>query len=226
MKRLFTIATLLFVFFNVSAQLDYGFKAGVNLSTVPTRIDAVKSGHAGWYAGPTFKAIMPIIGLGGEANLLYSNTALVIDNERYKKHSIEIPVFLRYELKIPAIKRFFIPFAAIGPQWGMTVGKKEFGVNPNEIDDLSDIREVVESKGQYLKFNNSCWSLNFGLGFILFNHLQVHANCNWTLGGSTFQYTNYKNIDLKRENSSEADGWITGVNSSSNIWQISLAYIF
>ena len=225
MKRFLIITALLFVAFSASAQLDYGLKAGVNFSTVPTDIDAVKGGHTGWFIGPTFKAIMPVIGLGGEANLLYSNTGMEIDGEVYNKHSIEIPLYLRYELKLPAIKRFFIPFVAAGPQWGLTVGKKEFGVNPNEIDDLNDIREAVASKGRYLKFNNSCWSLNIGLGFILFNHLQVHANYNWALG-STCQYTDYKNIDFKNFGSSETNDWITVLNSSSNIWQISLAYIF
>ena len=226
MKRLiFALVAFLFTIFTTTAQIDFGIKGGANFPTIPTNIDGIKNSNTGWYAGPTLKAILPLIGLGVEANVLYSKTGISIDDETFNRHSIEIPLYLRYELQLPAIKRFFEPFIAIGPQWGRVLGKNEFGVNPNEIDDLNDIKEFVNNKGSYFKFNENCWSLNFSLGFILFNHLQVHANYNWALG-NTCKYTNYKNINLKNFGSRESKEWIEGVESNSNIWQISLAYIF
>lgn len=223
MKRIFiTLITFVSIALAATAQINFGLKAGTNFATIPTNVDAAKSGHTGWFVGPTFKAIIPLIGLGAEANLLYSNTGATIENETYNKNSIEIPMYLRYELSLPAINKIFEPFIAVGPQWGWTVGKKEFGINPNEINDLNDIKDFASEKGKYFKFNESCWSLNFGLGFILFNHLQVHANYNLALG-ETSQYTDYKNINIKDLDTKEL---IEGVKSSTNIWQISLAYIF
>lgn len=224
-RQLITLAALFLAVFTASAQIDFGIKAGANFPTIPTNIEGAKSGNTGWFAGPTLKAIIPLIGLGAEANVLYSTAGTSIDGERYDKRSIELPLYLRYELQLPAIKRFFEPFIAVGPQWGWTIGQKEFGKNPNEISNLNDIKEVIDSNGRYFKFNDTSFSLNFGLGFILFNHLQIHANYNWALG-ATSQYTDYKNIDLKDFGSSAAGEWINGVKSSTNIWQVSLAYIF
>ena len=226
MKRiLFTVIAFMFAAMAATAQINFGIKAGANLSTAPTEIVGIKHSDCGWFAGPTVKAIAPLIGVGAEANILYSNTKIAIDGDRYAKQSIEIPLYLRYELQLPAIKKFFEPFIAIGPQWGRTVGKREFGINPNEIDDLNDIKEFIDSNGHYIKFHDSCWSLNIGLGFILFNHLQVHANYNWALS-NTCQYTDYRNINLKDFGSIENGDWVKGIESRTNIWQISLAYIF
>lgn len=224
-RQLIALAALLFAAFAANAQVDFGIKAGANFPTIPTNIEGAKSGNTGWFAGPTLKAIIPVIGLGAETNVLYSNSGVSIDGETFNRHSIEVPLYLRYELQLPAIKKIFEPFIAVGPQWGWTVGQKEFGKNPNEISNLNDIKEVIDNGGRHFKFNDTSFSLNFGLGFILFNHLQIHANYNWALG-ATSQYTNLKNIDLKDFGSSETGEWINGVKSSTNIWQVSLAYIF
>jgi hypothetical protein len=221
-RQITTLAALLFVAIAATAQINIGIKAGTNFPTVPTNIEGAKSGNVGWFAGPTLKAIIPVIGLGAEANILYSNAGTTINEETYNRQSIEVPLYLRYELQIPAISRIFEPFIAVGPQWGWTVGKKEFGVNPNEISNMDDLLNAAQEKGRYFKFNNSSFSLNFGLGFILFNHLQVHANYNWALG-ETSQYTDYKNMSL---GSITDNSIIKGISSSSDIWQVSLTYIF
>ena len=109
-----------------TAQFKFGIKGGANFSEAPKDFTGIKEGHNGWYAGPMVKFIIPAIGLGVEANALYSNSGVGIDGNTYTKNSIEIPLYLRYELALPGVKKFIIPFIAAGPQWGFAVGKKEF----------------------------------------------------------------------------------------------------
>lgn len=185
------------------AQFGYGIKAGMNFSGKPTNIKGIVDEHTGWYAGPMVKFIFPVVGLGCEANLLYSNTGVNINNEVFNKHSIEIPLYLRYELSLPAIKKFFIPFAAVGPQWGYAFSENEFGTRADNTEN------------RYFKFRKDCFSLNVGLGFVLFKHLQVHANYNIAL------QSNSEYLDNSTKSQDEET-----VKSRNNIWQISLAYLF
>ena len=216
MKRLsaILIALCLFIAVPVKAQLDFGIKAGLNFSEKPTNIKGIKDEHTGWYAGPTLKFIVPVIGLGVEANALYSNSGTSINGDTFNKNSIEIPLYLRYELRLPAIKSFITPFIAIGPQWGYAFGKKEFGKKISDIDSWEDIKEISDT---YFKFNESCFSLNVGLGFILLNHLQVGANYNIALG-QTSEYFGVRNFNWSDK--------IETIKLKNNIWQLSVAYIF
>ena len=211
MKKISVIllALSLFIAVPATAQFDWGIKGGVNLPEAPKNIKGIKEGHTGWYAGPMAKFIAPVLGLGVEAGVLYSESGVAIDGETYKKNSIEIPLYLRYELRLPAIKNFLTPFIAVGPQWGYTFGKKEFGQKLQDTKNLSDVNK-------YFKYDDSLFSLNLGLGLILFNHLQIHANYNIALG---------QNYEYEFENLNLLNGLET-IKSKNNMWQISLAYIF
>lgn len=210
-KVLFII--LLFAATPVAAQFDYGIKAGVNFSERPTNIKGLKEGHTGWYAGPMVKFIIPVVGLGIEGNALYSNSGVTINEETFTRHSIDIPVYLRYELSIPAVKRIIKPYIATGPQFGFTVGEREFGKKIEEISSAEDLKEAA----RFFKFSDSNISLNIGIGVILFKHLQIQANYNIALG-NTSEYSDLKNIDVSEK--------IESIKSKTNIWQLSLAYLF
>lgn len=215
MKRLIGVFIILCAFTTIpaAAQFDYGIKAGVNFSERPTNIKGIKNGHTGWHAGPMAKFIFPIIGLGIEGNVLYSNSGTSINDETFTRHSIDIPLYLRYEISLPVVKKIITPFVAAGPQFGFTIGEKEFGKQFEDINSANDIKEL----SRYFKFNDSCISLNVGLGFVLFKHIQLHANYNIALG-ETSEYHDLKNVDWKEK--------VENVKSRTNIWQLSLAYIF
>lgn len=200
----------LFISIPATAQFDFGIKAGVNLSEKPTNISGIKDGHTGWYVGPMAKVIIPVVGLGFEANVLYSNSGTSINEETFNKNSIDIPLYLRYELRLPAIKKIITPFIAIGPQWGYTFGKKEFG-------NIKNWEDAIEFTDRFFKFNKSCFSLNTGLGIILLNHVQIHVNYNIALG-ETCEYLGTNNFKLSNK--------IEPIKSKCNIWQFSLAYLF
>lgn len=208
MKRLFGFfaALCLFVATPAAAQFNFGIKAGVNLSQKPTTdIEAFKNnlkGSTGWYVGPTAKYIFPIVGLGVEANVLYSQTNVEIEGQTVMSQSIDVPLYLRYELTLPVVNKFVEPFIAIGPQFTWNIG--------SEAITLDNIGEYTQRS---YKVKDSNVSLNLGLGVILFDHLQIHGNYNLALG-RTAEFTTIKS------------GIEEAFESKTNIWQISIAYIF
>lgn len=209
MKSFFGLLAFLCLFASMpaAAQFNFGIKGGVNLSERPTlNIEEFKSnikGSTGWYVGPTAKFIIPVVGLGFEANVLYSQTNIEIEGQNMQAQSIDVPLYLRYELSLPVINNYVEPFIAVGPQFGWNIGEKS--ITLENIADLASCEYNIK---------DSNISLNFGLGFILFNHLQIHGNYNLALG-KTADITGTV-LNLRKE--------ITEVKT--NTWQVSLAYIF
>ena len=209
MKRFFGLLALLCIFASMpaAAQFNFGVKGGVNLAERPTlNAEEFKSsvkGSTGWYVGPTAKFIIPVVGLGFEANVLYSQTNIEIEGQNMQAQSIDVPLYLRYELSLPVINNYVEPFIAVGPQFGWNIGEKSIT--------LENIANLASSE---YNIKDSNISLNFGLGFILFNHLQIHGNYNLALG-KTADITGTV-LNLRKE--------ITEVKT--NTWQVSLAYIF
>lgn len=209
MKKFLGLTLLLIIVATTTAnaQFDFGVKAGINLPENPTldikELKSTLKGNTGWFVGPTAKFIIPVIGLGFEANVLYSQANVDIEDQSILTQSIEVPLFLRYELSLPAVSKFIEPFIAIGPQFGWNIGDKTFTLN-----------NIAEIAGTEYKVKDSNISLNLGLGLILFNHLQIHGNYNLAL-----------------EKSADITGSILNISKElaeikSNTWQISLAYIF
>lgn len=204
MKKIFGIAITLCLLASAPAfaQLNFGVKAGMNLSSKPRSIDDAK-GKTGFFIGPTAKLVLPIVGLGVEGNLLYSQSSSEIDGDEITRRSIEVPIYLRYELSLPVVNKFVEPFVAVGPQFGWTMGDGEetWGETADEI-----------VKWEYKKSN---FSLNLGGGVTLLNHVQLHVNYNIALGNTG---------ELK---ASPADaGWDYIKGTKVNTWQVSATYIF
>lgn len=204
MKKFFGILLTLTLFTAVpaAAQFDWGIKAGVNLAQKPSDIEDVK-GKTGWFVGPMAKFTFPIVGLGVEANLLYSQTNSEVGGETIKRQSIDLPVYLRYELSLPAINKFLEPFVAVGPQWSWNIGDKSFAV-----------QDLIGGDFSQYTLRSSNLSLNLGLGAVVLDHVQIHANYNIALG-STSEYSEVQNAV-----------WNFATKSKTNTWQISVAYLF
>lgn len=215
MKKFLTLLLVAIATTTATAQFNFGIKAGVNLAEKPTlNIEELKSnlkGNAGWFVGPTAKFVIPVIGLGLEANALYSQANVDIDGQNILTQSIEIPVYLRYEITLPVVNKFLEPFIAVGPQFGWNIGNKTI-----TLDNIEDVAgELI--KREY-KMKDSNVSLNLGLGFILFDHVQIHGNYNLALKNTA----DIKSIrDLAGQVTSEMKSEV-----KTNVWQISLAYIF
>lgn len=209
MKRFFGLLAVFCLFTSIpaAAQFNFGVKGGVNLAQRPTlNAEEFKSsvkGSTGWFVGPTAKFVIPVVGLGFEANVLYSQTNIEIEGQEMQTQSIDLPLYLRYEITIPAVNKIVEPFIAVGPQFGWNIGDKSIT--------LENIADIASSE---YNIKDSNISLNFGLGVILFDHLQIHGNYNLALG-KTADITGTI-LNLRKE--------ITELKT--NTWQVSLAYIF
>ena len=157
----------------------------------------------GFFVGPMAKFTIPVIGLGLEADVLYSRAGSKIAGEEIDKNSIEVPVYLRYDFALPLVSKVAVPFIAVGPQFGFA-----FGSTKEEL-------EIDNIKTKY-QFKKSNISLNLGAGAILLSKIQLHVNYNIALG-KTSELSTVMGVG-------SALGEV--VDSKTNTWQISAAYLF
>ncbi|MBQ5663506.1 MAG: porin family protein [Bacteroidaceae bacterium] len=168
MKRIFSLlfAISLLAAVPAHAQLKFGVKAGMNLAEKPSDLKGISAdGATGFFVGPMAKVTIPVIGLGLEADVLYSRTGAEVADEEIHKNSIEIPVYLRYDFSLPVLSKVAVPFVAVGPQFGYAFGS---------TDEMTDW-------GKY-EYKKSNLSLNLGAGAIVLNKIQLHVNYNIALG--------------------------------------------
>ncbi|MBQ8269732.1 MAG: porin family protein [Bacteroidaceae bacterium] len=217
MKRFFGISILLCLLASapVYSQFNWGVKAGINLTGKPSSLkDVSRDSKNGFYFGPMVKVLIPVLNIGLEGNLLYSQ----IENEFYgnsiTRRSIEVPVYLRYDFALPILDRILEPFIAVGPQFSWVIGKSDISGVEEVWDEASNTIANSIYEWDYKKSN---LSLNLGAGAILLDHIQLHINYNIALGNTG---------EWKSNVVSEGWGYIKNQKSKTNTWQISAAYIF
>ena len=169
MKKALVICSLaLLSFFPASAQFSWGIRGGLNL--VNNDITAVngksatdKDSYTGLFIGPMAEVQIPIIGIGIDASVLYSQKGFeVSDNETMKNHSLAIPVSLKYSL---GLGNFAAVYFAAGPQFDFKIGDLD-----REYKDGDDVKNFA--------LERSTWSINVGAGVKLINHIQAGVNYN------------------------------------------------
>jgi opacity protein-like surface antigen len=123
--------------------------------------------NAGFYAGPTVKFTVPIVGLSFDASALYdqrnakvTTTVNGVEQEaKVKQQTIQIPINIRYGWGLSSMANVFL-FA--GPQFGFNVSEKY----------------------ENWSWKSSQFSVNVGIGATVLNHLEVKANYNVVCGKS------------------------------------------
>lgn len=179
-KILFTLAFVGLIAFSAQAQLRYGIKGGVNLSSLSGDGDDHLKNMTGFYIGPNIEASVPIIGLSIEGSILYSQKGIKSKGDEVdeKIGYIEVPVTLRYKFGIPVVSRIVTPFLDAGPYATFKVsGDKNIG----------DVEDQIKTKS----FGAG---LNFGVGVELLSRVQVR-------GGYQLGLTdNFKGGDISLKN--------------------------
>ena len=125
MKKVLVICSLaLLSFIPASAQFSWGIRGGVNL--VNNDITAVnkqsaldKSSYTGFFIGPMAEIQIPIIGIGIDAALLYSQKGLELQEGNMKNQSLSVPVYLKYTF---GLGNFLGIFGQVGPQFDYKLG--------------------------------------------------------------------------------------------------------
>lgn len=158
MKKNVIIILGLFLLTTFSAQagIKFGVKAGVNLAKASFSEDVIKPDNfTGFQAGVITEFTLPIIGLGMDAALLYSQDGVKLKDfgiNELKTNNLLIPVNLKYKISLVDLIGVY---ATAGPYASIR---------------LSDnIPDQVKNKS----FGAG---LNFGFGVELLSHLQVGAN--------------------------------------------------
>lgn len=169
MKKALVVCSLaLLSFIPASAQFSWGIRGGLNLvnndiTEVSQEFATSKDSYTGFFIGPMAELQIPIIGIGIDASLLYSQKGLeVSDEETMKNQSLAIPVSLKYTL---GLGNFAAVYVAAGPQLDFKIGDLD-----REYKDGDDVKEFALEK--------SAWSINIGAGVKLINHIQAGINYN------------------------------------------------
>lgn len=185
------------------AQLKLGVKAGLNLSSSSFDFNDVQTNfksdnYTGFFVGPMVEFTAPVIGIGVDGSILYSQKGLKFTetktntSETLKQKSLSIPVNLKYTIGLDAVGIFF----AAGPQF-------DFDLN-------SDSWKFLTEDFSYKK---STMSLNIGAGVKLIDHLQIGLNYNIPLGKTA----EYKGI---------ASTVNQAFSAKTKTWSVSAAYLF
>lgn len=215
MKKIcFTLLVIMTIFSAAKADpFRFGVVAGMNMTKGETSSSVNYKGWSpdtenGWFAGFQLKFSIPVVGLGFDASLIYSQENLSVpaisgDNadqvvtETTKMNYLGIPVHLRYDLSIPGANWVAVPFIFTGPQANIAVSKLDRKYN--EYKDINS-KDLV-------------WRYDLGGGIILLKHLQAAYSYSFPLSksyeGKFSEKTDKFNEDYK-----------------SGVHRISLTYFF
>ena len=116
MKKIFSVlmvAVALMIAAPAQAQLiKFGVKGGLNMSKIDLKggVDGNKDNTTGFFIGPMAEFTLPIIGLGVDGALMYSQRG----KGDFKEQGVEIPVNLKYTIGLGSVAGIY--FAA-GPDF-------------------------------------------------------------------------------------------------------------
>ncbi|MBP1614904.1 MAG: hypothetical protein H6Q13_2352 [Bacteroidetes bacterium] len=194
----------------VQAQIKLGVKGGLNLASASLSDAWNEKGNAdnytGFFIGPMLDVTVPIIGIGIDGALMYSqkgtkfslNGSTVSKSKTFEQQGIEIPINLKYSVGLGSLASLY--FAA-GPSFFFNM-KSDDKLTYNDVEGTID-------------YEKSEVALNLGVGVKLVNHLQVGVNYNMGLTESA-----KASVD-----DSEWDA-LNGNSFKSKVWQVSVAYLF
>ncbi|MBQ4162587.1 MAG: PorT family protein [Parabacteroides sp.] len=160
--RTFLLVVLLLLGFqSAKSQLRWGLKGGVNISTVHFNSDLFKADNVtGFHIGPMIEGMVPGVGLGFDAAILYSQKGVEMKTEgissSVKTDYVDVPVNLKWKFGMPLVKAYL----AAGPYVGFRVGGDKFWDVPGNI--LGQVKAKSFGAG-----------VNFGAGIELIKYLQV-----------------------------------------------------
>lgn len=184
-----------------SAQFKFGVEAGLNASKINADHFDAKN-RTGWFVGPKAQFTVPVVGLGVDAALLYSQKYMEINAEdnalqdaTFTKNMpyLEIPINLKYNLGFSSLIGIYL---ATGPQYSWYLGGKS----------------LTWDGVKYGSLETSSFSWNVGLGINALSHLQVGVTYNIALGQT-----------------GEVTGIVDAAKTAklkNNTWQVRLAYMF
>lgn len=146
------------------AQFSFGVKGGLNLSKASFShpVDNFKKDNfTGFFIGPTAEFTIPVIGLGIDGSLLFSQRGVHVNGDKVKQNGLDIPINLKYTIGLGSLLGVYV---AAGPDFYFDFAKDKsiLGIN-------------IDKQNKQVGFN-------VGAGVKLLGHLQLGVNYNFPLG--------------------------------------------
>lgn len=184
MKKIFVafiVAVCMGIAMPVQAQINFGVKGGLNLSKASFSHfgdNFKKDNFTGFFIGPMAEFTIPVIGLGVDGALLFSQRGVKVSNdddyETVKQNGLDIPVNLKYNIGLGSLLGIYL---AAGPDFFFDFAKDKT-INGVKVD---------KKKAQV--------GINLGAGVKLVNHLQLGFNYNIPLDNTaSFDYAGNYNF--------------------------------
>ena len=177
MKKILSVlvvAVALMMAAPVQAQLiKFGVKGGLNMSTIDWNggYEGNRDNSTGFFIGPMAEVTIPVLGLGLDGALMYSQRG----KDEFKEQGIDIPVNLKYTFGLGSILGIY--FAA-GP---------DFFFNFKDIDS-KDLEKIFlngkEVENEKMESKKTQVALNLGAGLKLLKKLQIGITYQIPMGNS------------------------------------------
>ena len=171
------VAVALMMAAPAQAQLiKFGVKGGMNFSKLDTDVKSwydAKESSTGFFIGPMAEVTLPILGLGVDGALMYSQRG----SGEVKQQGLEVPVNLKWSFGLGSMLGAYL---AAGP---------DFFFNFKDMDDYEDL---IKEKSQV--------SINLGAGLKLLRKLQIGLTYQIPMNKS---YDKYQYISVVPEYSSK-----------------------
>ena len=178
MKKFFSlllIAVCIAMAMPAQAQLRFGVKGGLNLAKASfTEKNFEKGNFTGFFIGPMVELTVPIVGIGVDGALLFSQRGVELNYDKLKQNGLEVPINLKYSIGLGSLLGVYL---SAGP------------------DFYYDFKDKETINGTNVDKKKSVVSLNLGAGVKLLKHLQIGANYNMPLGKTGV----YGEVDYKTE---------------------------
>ena len=136
--------------------LKWGLKGGLSMSKLDFKNGPTSDNTTGFFIGPMAEFTVPVIGLGIDGALMYSQRG----EDEWKQQGIEIPVNLKYTIGLGSMLGVYV---AAGPDFFFNFKDTKW--------------EGFDTKATQV-------GLNIGAGVKLIQHLQIGVNYQISLGDS------------------------------------------
>jgi len=172
------VAVALMMVVPVQAQLiKFGVKGGLNMSELDVKggYEGNKDNSTGFFIGPMAEITLPIVGLGIDGALMFSQRNTGFKDEEgkldMKQQGIEIPVNLKYTIGLGSVAGIY------------------FAAGPDFFFNFKDIKE------DGIKTKKTQVALNLGAGLKLLRKLQAGVTYQIPMGDSF----KWENVDIKNK---------------------------
>ena len=132
MKKFFLVIVVMALFTSqVDAQLRFGAKAGLNFDNAKVKgAIAEPKSAAGWQTGVMVQAMVPIIGIAIQPELLYTVKNIDIAGIESNINYLEVPINLQWGPDLLLLR----PFVMGGPYFAYAVSSSKIWENAEKLD--------------------------------------------------------------------------------------------